>query len=228
MQGTVGFRESPERPVGVFQRLSAALPAGRRVGALLSVTVLLVGCAGGRIEELEQQVTRQQTQLEQLHEEAAEQSGQLESAREAVRAAEQARDEARAQRQEERDRLQAALEEAQARARREAARAEELQQAREALEVRQAVQQRERRIGRLESELAEIRDRITRGEQANDRMRDAIVAAEELLQMLDSEQQKYDEVDAAGQTRVPLQKGLIEEQEERLDRLVEQARSLSR
>lgn len=187
----------------------------------------LAACAGGQIDELETQLAQQHAELQQLQQQTEEQAGALEEARAAAEEAEQQRRETEQTLEEERARLEAARERAEQQARREAARARELQEAREAQALAREQEQREARIDGLEAELAEIQQRIEQGERANGRMRDAIVAAEELLQMLDSEQQKYDDVDAAGQTRVPLQKGLIAEQEERLNRLVDEARSLA-
>lgn len=194
--------------------------------ALVSATAL-VACAGGQIDELETQLAQQRAELQQLQRQTEEQARALQEARAAAEEAEQQRREAEQTLEEERARLEAARQRAQEEARREAARARELQEAREAQAQAREREQREARIEALEAELATIQQRIDQGERANDRMRDAIVAAEELLQMLDSEQQKYDDVDAAGQTSVPLQKELIAEQEERLNRLVEEARALA-
>lgn len=194
--------------------------------ALVSTTALMA-CAGGQIDELETQLAQQRAELQQVQQQAEEQARALEEARANAEAAEQQRRDAEQTLEEERARLEAARQRAQEQARQEAARARELQEAREAQAVAREREQREARIETLEAELAAMRQRIDQGETANDRMSDAIVAAEELLQMLDSEQQKYEDVDAGGQTRVPLQKGLIAEQEERLDRLVDEARALS-
>lgn len=194
--------------------------------ALVSA-MILAACAGGQLEELETQLAQQQAEIRQLRQQSEEQERELEEARAAAEEAERQSRQVEQALEEERARLEAARQRAQEQARQEAARVQELQQAREARELAREQEQRVARIDSLEAELSAIRQRIELGERANDRMRDAIVAAEELLQMLDSEQQKYEEVDASGQTREPLQKGLIAEQEERLSRLVDEARAMA-
>ncbi|MEX1196618.1 MAG: hypothetical protein WEB57_01980 [Pseudohongiellaceae bacterium] len=193
----------------------------------LAAAAALAACAGGQIDELEAQLAQQHSELQQLREQTEEQAVALEEARAAAEEAERQRRETEQTLEAERERLEAARQRAEEQARREAARAREQEEALEALALARQQEQREDRIAGLEEELAALQQRIQQGERANGRMRDAIVAAEELLQMLDSEQQKYDDVDAAGQTRVPLQKELIADQEERLNRLVDEARSLT-
>lgn len=219
-----GTKEHPEKyrtPGRLMQRC-------RNAALALVSAVVLAACAGGQIDELELQLAQQRAEMRQLQQQTEEQARALEEARREAEAAEQRRRDAEEALEAERARLEAARERAQEQARQEAERARELQETREARARALQRQQQEARVETLEAELAAMEQRIEQGQRANARMQDAIVAAEELLQMLDSEQQKYDDVDASGQTRVPLQKGLIEEQEERLDRLVEEARALSR
>jgi chromosome segregation ATPase len=224
MYATMEHRRKYGMPYSVMQRYRHALLA-------LVSTAALTACAGGQIEELEAQLAQQRAEMQQLQQQAEEraeaQARELEEARMAAEEAQRERREAEQTLEAERARLEAARQRSQEQARQEAVRARELQEAREAQARTLQRAQREARVEALEAELAAIQQRIEQGQRANVRMRDAIVAAEELLQMLDSEQQKYDDVDASGQTREPLQKGLIGEQEERLSRLVEEARALA-
>ena len=88
-------------------------------------------------------------------------------------------------------------------------------------------QQQQNRITALERQLAVTEETARRREQANARLAQAITAAEELLQMLASEQRKYENVDAQGNTVEPLQKALISELEARKNALVREAQALA-
>ena len=104
--------------------------------------------------------------------------------------------------------------------------AAELQRQQQQTEVAQLEQQQQDRIAELERQLAATEETASRREQANARLIQAITAAEELLQMLASEQLKYNNIDAGGNTVEPLQKALISELEARKNALVREAQAL--
>jgi hypothetical protein len=104
--------------------------------------------------------------------------------------------------------------------------AAELQRQQQQTEVAQLEQQQQGRIAELERQLAATEETASRREQANARLIQAITAAEELLQMLASEQLKYNNIDAGGNTVEPLQKALISELEARKNALVREAQAL--
>ena len=104
--------------------------------------------------------------------------------------------------------------------------AAELQRQQQQTEVAQLEQQQQGRIAELERQLAATEETASRREQANARLIQAITAAEELLQMLASEQLKYNNVDAGGNTVEPSQKALISELEARKNALVREAQAL--
>jgi hypothetical protein len=105
--------------------------------------------------------------------------------------------------------------------------AAQLQQQQQQAEMARLQREQEAQLAALERRLAEAEANVQRREQANARLSQAITAAEELLQMLASEQLKYENVDAQGNTVEPLQKALISELEERKNALVREAQALS-
>jgi len=196
-----------------------------RILLSLLLTVLLAGCASQRAEQeaLQAQQAAAVAEARQL----AEQARQSEIARlEAERSERELRAEL-ARLEAERQALAEAREVAEQEAAERARQAAELQRQQQAAEQARIAREQEVRIQVLERELAASEAQIQRREQANARLAEAITAAEELLQMLASEQLKYDNVDANGQTVEPLQKALISELESRKDRLVREAQSLS-
>ena len=104
--------------------------------------------------------------------------------------------------------------------------AAELQRQQQQTEVGRLQREQQSRIAELERQLAATEETANRREQANARLTQAITAAEELLQMLASEQLKYNNVDADGNTVEPLQKALISELEARKNALVREAQAL--
>jgi len=104
--------------------------------------------------------------------------------------------------------------------------AAELQRQQQQTEVGRLQREQQSRIAELERQLAATEETANRREQANVRLTQAITAAEELLQMLASEQLKYNNVDADGNTVEPLQKALISELEARKNALVREAQAL--
>lgn len=157
----------------------------------------------------------------------------VEDARQAELARQAAEREAQALREE----LERAQREREAAARaRELAEREAAERARQAAELRRQQQQaeqallarqQEERLREMERQLLEADAAVQRREQANARLMEAVTATEELLQMLASEQFKYDNVDDNGQTVEPLQKALIQELEERKNTLLREAQALS-
>lgn len=130
-----------------------------------------------------------------------------------------AREQARA----EQEAVQAEQEAAQAEQEAEQARREaEARRRRQQAEAEQAarIAEQEARIAELESEIAAYDARIAEQEQVNARLEDAVLAAEDLLQALTLEQQKYDNVDVNGEPVDSLDKSSLRELEARAERLI--------
>jgi len=130
----------------------------------------------------------------------------------------------RAQREAEEARQRAA---AQARAeqeRREREAAEQREQERLAAIAAAEAERREKlqRIATLEQQIARIQEETAQDERRTVLLREAILAAEELLDALAAEQVKYESTDESGNTVEPLAKDLIAELEARKDSLVQQ------
>ena len=79
------------------------------------------------------------------------------------------------------------------------------------------------RISELENQLNEIQLEVNNNDEAISALQSAISAAEELLEMLTDEQEKYEDIDAAGFPRTPLAKELLLELESRRDMLTREA-----
>ena len=95
-----------------------------------------------------------------------------------------------------------------------------------------AEQQREfqaqnERLAQLEREIEDSRTQTQTQTLANAKLAEAILAAEELLLMLNAEQAKYGDLDDQGVPRDPLQKQLINELEARKNSLVQEAGKLA-
>jgi len=93
-----------------------------------------------------------------------------------------------------------------------------------------AQQQRERqaqteRSTLLEREIEDSRQQTQTQALANEKLAEVIIVAEELLQMLNSEQAKYGDLDDQGMPRDPLRKSLIIELEARKNSLIQEART---
>ena len=81
------------------------------------------------------------------------------------------------------------------------------------------------RISELENQLNEIQLEVNNNDEAISALRSAISAAEEFLEMLTNEQEKYEDIDEAGFPRAPLAKELLSELESRRDTLTREATS---
>ena len=79
------------------------------------------------------------------------------------------------------------------------------------------------RISELENQLNEIQLEVNNNDEAISALQSAISAAEELLEMLTEEQEKYEDIDEAGFPRTPLAKELLSELESRRDMLTREA-----
>ena len=79
------------------------------------------------------------------------------------------------------------------------------------------------RISELENQLNEIQLEVNNNDEAISALQSAISAAEELLEMLTDEQEKYEDIDEAGFPRTPLAKELLSELESRRDTLTREA-----
>ena len=106
--------------------------------------------------------------------------------------------------------------------RREQARLAEIEAA-EAEEIER--QEKLGRIAALEQQIAMIQAEASRDEVASVILQEAILVAEELLQVLIAEQSKYENTDSDGNTINPLSKDLIAELEARKNELVRQGQS---
>ena len=79
------------------------------------------------------------------------------------------------------------------------------------------------RISELESQLNAIQLEVNNDDAAIAALQTAISAAEELLEILTDEQEKYEDIDEAGFPREPLAKELLSELESRRDALTREA-----
>ncbi|MDG2141657.1 MAG: hypothetical protein P8K27_09180 [Gammaproteobacteria bacterium] len=77
-------------------------------------------------------------------------------------------------------------------------------------------------VAQLEAQLILVQSALARDEASIDSLREAILAAENLLVALVAEQEKYENIDAFGETLEPLAKSLIGELEARLEDLTQQ------
>lgn len=192
----------------------------RRV-LLFAAALVLAGCASSGSER---NAPEQGTVIEaqRIAEAAAAARAAEERARIAAAEAERER-QATAARQQAEQRAQAEAA-AQAQAEREAAaRAQAAAEQR----MRQAEAAQVARIAELEAEIAAARASIGRVATANSKLEEAIATAEELLEVLNAEQLKYGNTNAAGEPVEPLQKDLIADLEARKDSLKQEAQALS-
>lgn len=211
---------------------------GLRCGvATLAALVLLgglTGCAGNdsEVAQLEATLEARERSLAQAREEVRQLEAARRSAEQSAEVVEselqQTREELDTQRRELERQTQRARQQAEQQSRLEA----EIQQERAAaeraaVERERQLQSRQARLSELEAELTAVQSRISQQEQSNDRLRDAVAAAEELLQLMDAEQEKYENLDASGQPVEPLAPDLIAELEERKQQLIREAESLS-
>jgi len=79
------------------------------------------------------------------------------------------------------------------------------------------------RVLELESQLSDIQLEVNNDDAAISALQSAISAAEELLEMLTDEQEKYEDIDEAGFPRKPLAKEVLVDLESRRDALVREA-----
>lgn len=185
----------------------------------LAVALVLTACAstGGGQSGPDQGTV---VEAQRIEEQAAAARAAQERARIAAVEAERERQAAAAQHQAE----QRAQAEAAAQAEREAAaRAQAAAEQRQ----RQAEAAQLARIAALEAEIAAARASTGGVATANARLEEAVATAEELLKILNAEQLKYGNTNAAGEPVEPLQKELIADLEARKNSLVQEAQALS-
>jgi hypothetical protein len=77
-------------------------------------------------------------------------------------------------------------------------------------------------VAQLEAQVILVQSALIQEEASIDSLREAILAAENLLAVLIAEQAKYENIDAFGETLEPLAKRLISELEARLEDLTQQ------
>ena len=184
---------------------------------MMALVLSLSACATGpsKAEIAAAQAAAQQAQLE------AEMESEMEVER--LRQERLLADERAAQAAEER-RLKDAAE---AEARRMAQAAEAARQRQPSTQTAPNTQQREQAVARQQAQIAELRAQIaankaetSRIDSSNTALREAIAAAEELTQILASEQEKYTNADpATGQTQLELSKSSIESLSAEVERL---------
>jgi hypothetical protein len=205
---------------------------------ILLASLILGACTSSATLEAEQAAIEQErvAAMQETARIAAEESRQRAAVEERERQsalAEQRRLQAERERQAvlARARAQAEAELAQTQAQAEAevqAQAEQaerqVQSRRQAIARAQAEQdQKLARIEELESQIAALENNASTVEQSNTIYQEAILVAEELIDVLATEQAKYENVDAAGNTVEPLAKDRIEELEERKNTLMREA-----
>jgi fused signal recognition particle receptor len=193
-------------------------------------TMLLVLALGACTSQAarEAELAAQEAQRVAAEQETARIAEQQQSARAAELARQrEAQAAERARLQEERDRqvaAAAARAEEEQRQQEEAARREQARVA--AIAAAEAERQEKlERITQLEQQIATIQANVSNDETATAVLREAILVAEELLEILSAEQAKYENTDATGYTVEPLAKDLIAELEARKDSLVRQIQS---
>ena len=76
-------------------------------------------------------------------------------------------------------------------------------------------------VTQLEAQVTIVQSALAQDEASIDSLREAILAAEDLLAVLITEQAKYENIDAFGETLEPLAKSLISELEARLENLTQ-------
>lgn len=116
---------------------------------------------------------------------------------------------------------------AEAEARAQAEQAERLVQSRREALVRAQEEQEQKlaRIEELESQIAAMTSNVSTVEQSNTIYQEAILVAEELIDVLTTEQAKYENVDETGNTVEPLAKERIAELEDRKNSLMQEAQA---
>lgn len=202
-----------------------------RLIALLLTVMVLGACTSRAAMEAEQAAAEQAriAEEQEVARVAAEQARQRAAAEERerqVRIQEQQRVEAERRRQAEIARREAEARAEQEQQAREQARRRELQQRREAQALAQAEQEREQKLARiaeLEDQIAQMQADVSTADEVNALYQEAILVAEELVNVLASEQSKYDNVDNEGNLLEPLSKDLVAELEDRKDSLVQEA-----
>ena len=194
---------------------------------LIGVVIVLVSsCAS-------QQATQQAAAVVES-ERVAEQQAVAELARERARAQEEQMDAERlarfarleAEREREEREGQAEL----ARAAEEKVRAQRDVDERRRQEIAQRAEEKQTkldRIAQLEQQISDIETRNTRSVAASAKLAEAVTVAENLLDVLNAEQAKYRNTDAAGNTVERLSRDLIVELERKKDELVRDAQLLS-
>lgn len=205
----------------------------RLVGMLLAL-VALGACSSTATMEAEQaamdqqRVAAEQEAARVAAEEARQQAAAEELQRQA-RVEEQQRIEADRRQQAELARREAearAEQERQQRQQREQARLREEQRQREAENLARAERERDEKLARiaeLEAQIADMQTNVAATDEANALYQEAILVAEELVNVLAAEQSKYDNVDTQGNLAEPLAKDLIAELEGRKNSLVREA-----
>ncbi len=204
-------------------------PELQRIGRLLGVSILVLAlgaCTSQAAREVElaaieaERVAAEQEAARIVQEEERQRAMEEQRRREAE-AAERARIAAEQQRREEEARARA---EAERRRMEEERRREEERLA--AIAAAEAERQEKiERIAQLERQIAAIEADTGQDEASTAILQEAILAAEELLEVLAAEQAKYENTDDQGNTLEPLAKDLIVELEARKDNLIRQAQS---
>ena len=200
-----------------LERSCLALVLALSLGSCASRAAIEVDLAGQETERVaaEQEVVRIAQEQERAR------ALELDRQREA-----QVIERARLQAERDRQVIEARNEEEQRRQeeaeRREQARLAEIEAA-EAEEIERRVKLA--RISSLEQQITMIQAEASRDEVASAILQEAILVAEELLQILIEEQSKYENTDSNGNTVNPLSKDLIAELEARKNELVRQSQS---
>ena len=196
-----------------------------RIGLGLIFVLALGGCSSNAAREAE--LATQEAERITAEQEMARIVQEQERARAAERQREaEVADEVRLQAERERQAVEARAEE-ERRRQEEAEQREQTRLAQLAVSEAVEVERREKleQISLLEQQSAEIQLEVDTNEVASTILQETILVAEELLQVLITEQTKYENTDANGNTIDPLSKDLIAELEVRKNSLLRQAQS---
>jgi len=198
-----------------------------RIALVLIFALALGGCSSNAVKEAElatkeaERIAAEQEMARIVQEQERTRVAELQRQRE-VEVADRARLQAERERQAAEERADEERRRQEEAERREQTRLAQLAVS-EALEVER--QEKLEQISLLEQQIAEIQIEVDTNEVASTILQETILVAEELLQVLITEQTKYENTDANGNTIDPLSKDLIAELEVRKNNLLRQAQS---
>jgi len=196
-----------------------------RVTRCLVLSLLVVIVSACTSNAAEDRIRAAEAAFE-THQRAEQLAAQTQAAGERARIAQRQLEERERQIEQERQaQADRAREQAEEQARAERERTAAIARERDQAQRREAAQVA--RISALEAEIAAARASTQRLNVANARLEQAVQAAQELLEVLNSEQSKYANTNAAGQLELPLDKDRVLLLESRKDTLKSEAQALA-